>query len=84
MLYAAKIKKSPEASPVFALDQSREQAQAAGRRGTAVDDAAPPGARRVLLTLILLVYGVLEHGWYITEIAALFLPSGLVAALSDV
>ena len=79
MLYAAKIKKSPEASPVFALDQSREQAQPQEGEEQRLTMPHRLVLGAFLLTLILLVYGVLQHGWYITEIAALFLALGLVA-----
>lgn len=80
MLHAAKVRKQPERSPVFDLDQERrrtlELEAGDGQQLT-------PGHKLVLgafmLTLVLLVYGVLRHGWYITEIGALFLGLGLFA-----
>ena len=80
MLHAARVKKNPEKSPVFDLDQERRTTL----QRDAGDDAQMTPAHRLvlgafLLTLVLLVYGVLRHGWYITEIGALFLGLGLIA-----
>jgi uncharacterized ion transporter superfamily protein YfcC len=78
MIYAAKIKKRPELSPVRDLDLARE-AQAASA------DAWNASHILALLTflgaLILLVYGVLKHHWYLEPIAALFLGMGLLMGL---
>jgi len=80
MLYAAKVRKRPESSPVYALDQTRRQAEQTN--GNEEQHLTTPH-KLVLgvfaLTLILLVYGVLNHGWYISEIAALFMGLGLIA-----
>ena len=85
MAYAARVKKNPERSPVYELDRARE-------RG-----AGPEGPQRwtgrraavlalFLLTMVVLVWGILEAQWFIEEIAALFLVMGLslgaVAGLS--
>jgi uncharacterized ion transporter superfamily protein YfcC len=78
MVYAAKVKKNPQLSPVYAIDRSRESA---GGGETAADAWT---VRHILvivlftLTMVLLVWGILEKQWYIEEIAALFLAMGLV------
>jgi uncharacterized ion transporter superfamily protein YfcC len=80
MLHAARVRKSPELSPVYAQDQERRRTLQLN--GQAEEQVTLPhklvlGA--FVLTIVLLVYGVLKHGWYITEIAALFMGLGLVA-----
>jgi len=47
MLLCAKIKKKPRGKPGLRIGPVKRTGAAAGRRGTAVDDAAPPGARRI-------------------------------------
>jgi uncharacterized ion transporter superfamily protein YfcC len=80
MLYAAKIQKDPSRSLVVDLDQQRKH-----------DFQLTAGAepqfslrqRTVLivfvLTILLLVVGILEYKWFITEIAGLFLALGIVS-----
>ena len=78
MVYAARVKRKPESSPVFELDLSREAgpSPAAG--------VEPWTARRALVLAIfagamgLLVWGILQKQWFIEEIGALFLAMGLV------
>ncbi|HOB51804.1 MAG TPA: hypothetical protein PK176_07775 [Acidobacteriota bacterium] len=78
MIYAAKVKKNPQLSPVYAIDRSRESA---GGGETTADTWT---VRHILvialfvLTMVVLVWGILEKQWYIEEIAALFLAMGLV------
>lgn len=80
MLYAARVRNHPESSAVFDLDQER-------RRTLKLDvqeAEAFTWAHKLVLAsfagaIVLLVYGVLRHGWYIAEIGALFLGLGLVA-----
>ena len=80
MRYAMKIKKKPEASLMYEEDKKRDDI---------IDlDALPAfGGREkailivFLLMVILLVYGVVEYGWYMDEIAALFLAMSFIVAL---
>ena len=79
MVYAARVKRRPESSPVYALDQARD------RSAFAVGAALEPwtGRRVAVLALFLasmaaLVWGILEAQWFIEEIGALFLAMGLV------
>jgi uncharacterized ion transporter superfamily protein YfcC len=81
MVYAEKIRKDPEASPVHELDR--------GRNPEGEAQAAPPWGRpqkSVLLILgagmVLLVFGILVRKWYMEEIAALFLAMGLLAGFA--
>lgn len=78
MVYAAKVKRNPELSPVRDIDLAREAPVAA-------EDAWGPRHALVLLTflgaLVLLVYGVLKFQWYLEAIAALFLGMGLAVGL---
>jgi uncharacterized ion transporter superfamily protein YfcC len=80
MMHAAKVRKHPERSPVFDLDQERRRML---KLDAPEEQQLTTGHKLVLgaflLTLVLLVYGVLRHGWYITEIGALFLGLGLLA-----
>ena len=79
MVYAARIKRRPEASPVYELDRMRD-------RGGQAAIAGPHAwtARRVLviglfvLSMCILVVGILTAHWFIEEICALFLATGLV------
>ncbi len=80
MVYGGRVRKNPERSPVFDLDQERRRTL----NLDAQDDEQMTLAHKLVLgafalTLVLLVYGVLAHGWYITEIGALFLGLGLLA-----
>lgn len=79
MRYALKIKKNPELSPMYEFDKTRED--------VADLEALPPfGTKEKLIlvvfviTIILLVYNVIQNGWYMDEIAALFLAMSMVVA----
>ncbi|HQR45650.1 MAG TPA: hypothetical protein PLB02_08995 [Thermoanaerobaculia bacterium] len=78
MVYAARVKRRPESSPVYDLDRARDRA---------VDASAPPEpwtARRLLVValfaggMVALVWGILKAQWFIEEIGALFLAMGLL------
>ncbi len=82
MIYAHKIKKHPEKSPVYEIDKARGY--------SITEDPAkdvPWGASQKMPLLILLggivllVYGILAKGWYMEEIAALFLGIGLISGI---
>ena len=82
IVYAEKVRKNPDLSPVRELDRSRSQ-----------DAAAPSSApvwgwpqKSVLLILAagigLLVYGIMVEKWYMEEIAALFLAMGILSGFA--
>jgi uncharacterized ion transporter superfamily protein YfcC len=79
MVYAARVKRHPEFSPVYDLDRAREMSSEAA----IVGPQAWTG-RRVLvlglfvLSMCILVVGILKAKWFIEEISALFLVTGLV------
>jgi uncharacterized ion transporter superfamily protein YfcC len=72
MWYAARVKADPQRSPTYALDQEKRQAMPAD------DDTSLTRTHRAVLwifagTLAAMVVGVVHYGWFIEEIAALFL-----------
>ena len=79
MVYAARVKKNPEISPVYELDRARDLS-AYDHGG----EAEPWTLRRALVLMLLfiamavLVWGILEKQWFIEEIGALFLAMGLL------
>ena len=78
--YASKVKKNPETSIMYEEDKKREDV-------LDLNNLIEFTFRHkmvllvVLLTMIMLVVGVSKFGWYIQEIAALFLGMGIIAAL---
>ncbi|WP_310385578.1 YfcC family protein [Roseateles sp.] len=75
MWYAARIKRTPELSPCYEMDQEKRKTL-----NTAdFESFAGMTARHKLVlslfvaTLAVMIFGVVKFGWYIEEIAALFL-----------
>lgn len=78
--WALKVKKNPQLSPMYEVDQQRED--------VADLDALPEfgGKEKAILvvfviTIALLVWGVIKQGWYMDEIAALFLGMSMIVAV---
>jgi uncharacterized ion transporter superfamily protein YfcC len=83
MLYAARIKKDPTRSPVYALDRERTESVPAAGSGMAEWNWRHRAVLAVFgLGMVLLVAGILIKEWYIEEIAALFLAMGLAAGFA--
>ena len=80
MIYAAKIKKNPELSPVRDIDLARE-ASASTHAGDDWNTSHRLALLTFLAALVLLVYGVLKFHWYLEPIAALFLGMGILIGL---
>lgn len=80
MWYARRVKRNPELSPVYEIDQARESIVPAT---TALAWDSRKVAALVLFAgaMILLVVGVLRWKWYMEEIAVLFFAMGLVLGL---
>ncbi len=80
--YAAKIKKNPELSVMHDIDKQREDLIDLG------DLPAFTGRRKAILVvfcvaIVFLVYAVITWGWYMDEIAALFLAMSMIIAVID-
>jgi uncharacterized ion transporter superfamily protein YfcC len=82
MWYAARVKRNPELSPTYLLDQVKRQEQQ-------LDVSSFDGMSRThalvlwifIATLGGMVVGVVKFDWFIEEIAALFLSMGIVVGL---
>lgn len=78
--YACKIKKNPQLSSMHEFDKSREDS-------LDLDDLQEFGGKEKLILLVflasivLLVFGVIKLGWYMDEIAALFLGMSMICAV---
>ena len=80
--YARKIKKDPSASLVCELDAERKHAFHLDQSGIV---PFTPHRKMVMagfaFGMATLVFGVLRYSWYISELAALFLATGIVCGL---
>jgi len=82
MLYAAKIRKDPSRSPVADLDQQRKHSFRLDAGGEVRFTMRQKVVLMVfVLTILVLVFGILEFKWFITEIAGLFLALGIVSGI---
>jgi len=81
-MYARRIAKDPTKSPMYEIDRARGYLTSPDAK-----QSAPWGASQKLILLMLLagigllVFGILAKGWYMEEIAALFLGMGLIAGV---
>ncbi len=76
--YAARVKREPKSSPVFALDQQRAPVEDA----TSKVKLQPRQALVLvfsMLAFIALIHGALQLGWGINELAALFFALAIIA-----
>lgn len=79
-IYAGKVRRNPESSLMYEFDKTRDDK-------LDFDNISELNGRNklvlltVLFTIILLIFGVIKYGWYIQELAALFLAMGIVAAI---
>ena len=82
MWYAARVKRHPELSPVFALDNARRKEHVVN-----FDDFAGMTRTHGLVLamflgfMVAMVVGVVVYEWYINEIAALFLVMAIVVGV---
>ncbi|WP_286159345.1 YfcC family protein [Janthinobacterium sp. HH01] len=82
MWYAARVKKTPELSPTYALDLEKRREQPHGLG----EFHGMTGNHKLVLaifvgSLAIMVGGVVGYDWYIDEIAALFLTMGIIIGL---
>jgi uncharacterized ion transporter superfamily protein YfcC len=83
MIYAEKIRKKPELSPVFELDRGRGRTAATTAPAESSWGWPQKGVLLILaLGIALLVFGLLVKKWYMEEIAALFLALGILSGFS--
>ena len=83
MWYAARVKKNPALSPVYALDEERRKN---AQDNDLVEFTGLTRTHKLVLfmfasALITMVVGVVKYGWFIEEIAALFLVMSILIAL---
>jgi len=81
MLYARKVKKNPECSPVRDIDLERERVEHHAGAEESWDLRHILALVTFALAMVLLVFGVLKYKWYMEAIAALFLAMGVVIGL---
>ncbi|MGL5694663.1 MAG: YfcC family protein [Peptostreptococcaceae bacterium] len=82
MLYASKIKKNPKLSPVYESDQKKRQNLSSFE---SKDDNFLLSHKIILLLLAacmgIIIWGVLAKGFWIPQIAAVFLATGFLAGI---
>jgi uncharacterized ion transporter superfamily protein YfcC len=82
MMHAARTKKEPTKSPVYELDRQRKhEFHLNNQSHTGMERTHTLVLITFVLAIALLVYGILQYKWYITEIAALFLGLGIAAGI---
>ncbi|NNF59442.1 MAG: putative basic amino acid antiporter YfcC [Rhodothermaceae bacterium] len=82
MTHAARIRRDPTKSPTYALDQKkREQGFHLNEEGSTLTGPQQSVLTIFMLGIAILVFGVLQFQWYITEIAALFIALGIVMGI---
>ncbi len=80
ILYARKVKREPKLSSMYDVDIAREDK-------LDLSNLHAFGGREKLILLVfaasiaLLIFGVVKYGWYMNEIAALFLGMSMVVAV---
>ena len=79
--YAGKVKEDPQSSLMYEVDRNRDDVLDLSRLKE-LTNSRKLVLIIVALTIALLVFGVIQYGWYIQEIAALFLGMGLVVAVA--
>ncbi len=78
--YAMKVRQDPTRSPMHAFDQARTDA-------IDLNNLQPFGTTEKIILLVflasivLLIYGVIQWGWYMNEIAGLFLGMSMVVGI---
>lgn len=77
--YALKVKNDPTKSLVYGDDFSAIVSEDGGEREFGIKQKLV--LVDLLITIVVVVYGVKTFGWYFTELSAVFLIMGLVAAI---
>lgn len=82
MIYAVKVKKNPEISPMYEIDQARREKL----DYISSDDAEFTLSHKIIISSLFLgiafiVWGVLKLGFWIPELGAIFLAIGLISGI---
>ena len=82
MWYAARIKRHPELSPTFAMDNERRKENVVSFDGFTGMTRTHGAVLAIFLSFMTaMVVGVIKFEWYINEIAALFLVMAIVVGI---
>ncbi len=81
MIYANKVKKNPETSIMYELDQKWNLEDSAQYTNVKLTGRQSLVLVLLVLAIIGLAVGVLSYGWYIMEISSLFLLVGILAGI---
>lgn len=82
MWHAGRVKADPTKSPVYEIDKERKGHLHFNKTEKAVFTMPQKLTITAFgLSIVILIYGILEYGWYINEIAALFLGLGIVSGI---
>lgn len=82
MIYAMKIKKNPKLSPVFESDQiKREKLKNVQSENADFKTSHKIIVLTLFIGLAIIVYGVLKLGFWIPQIAGIFLAVGLISGI---
>ena len=82
MLYAVKVKKKPEISPMYEIDQARREKL----DYISSDDVEFTLSHKIIISslfigIAFIVWGVLKLGFWIPELGAIFLAIGLISGI---
>lgn len=82
-LYAKKIKQTPSLSPTFEMDQKKKINLHINpnKEFSGIDKMHKQVLIVFLIGLIILVFGVLQYGWFIKEICAVFIATGILVGI---
>ncbi|MBX7221020.1 MAG: TIGR00366 family protein [Blastocatellia bacterium] len=81
MWYARRVKRNPHLSPVYEIDQLRRHEQAQTEPATEFQTMHLLVLVTFLAALTLLIFGVVKYHWYIPEMAAIFLGTGILVGV---
>jgi len=82
MIYAAKIKRNPEKSPMYELDKKRREEIKESLEKVVFTWRHAACLSILLAGMIMMVVGVVVWEWYIKELAGLFFAMGLAAGIA--
>jgi uncharacterized ion transporter superfamily protein YfcC len=83
-VYAKKVKNKPELSPTFELDKKKRKEYHVNKdeEFTGIDSKHKRVLWIFLIGLLVLIYGVLQYSWFIKEICAVFILTGIAVGIA--